>query len=51
MTRTPLRLRSEIVLDSSGVLSVRHGLNANLRAQPWQAPACGHAAGCRTRLK
>lgn len=30
-----LRLCSEIQLDSSGVLSIRHGLT-NLRAQPWQ---------------
>ena len=30
-----LRLCSEIQLDSSGVLSVRHGLT-NLRPQPWQ---------------
>ncbi len=30
-----LRLDSEIELDSSGVLRVRHGLT-NLRSQPWQ---------------
>lgn len=30
-----LRLTSEIALDDSGVLVVRHGL-MNLRAQPWQ---------------
>lgn len=30
-----LRLQSEIALDASGVLSVRHGVT-NLRASPWQ---------------
>ncbi len=30
-----LRLHSEIALDASGVLSVRHGVT-NLRASPWQ---------------
>nr|WP_318384469.1 alpha-galactosidase [uncultured Enterobacter sp.] len=30
-----LQLTSELTLDASGVLSVRHGLT-NLRAQPWQ---------------
>jgi hypothetical protein len=35
MTHAGLRLTSELALDASGVLVVRHGLT-NLKAQPWQ---------------
>lgn len=45
-----LRLQSEIALDASGVLSVRHGVT-NLRASPWQVDRGGHAAGRRTRSR